>query len=121
MKNFTTNAFLEELFEPRVEAFIESVELTNLDRAMLRLRSNQARGQEDARYTLKFLRLLLPSYISTSLAIRCALNNVGIPASRPRISRGDTGGGLVATQWCYTAATTVHQWLAALTLTRHGV
>ena len=34
---------------------MESVELTNLDRAILRLRSNQARGQEDARYTFESL------------------------------------------------------------------
>ena len=30
----------------------------------------------------------------------------------PRISRWETGGGLVATQWCYTARTPVRLWTA---------
>jgi hypothetical protein len=66
---------------------------------MRRLRSNQAREQEDARYTLNFLRLQLRAAFQPAWRSAAPEYCWNPRASRPRISRGDTGGGLVATQW----------------------
>ena len=39
----------EELFEPRIQGLLDTCNLSNMDRCMLRLRSNQARELGDAR------------------------------------------------------------------------
>jgi hypothetical protein len=47
-------------------------DLTNMERVMLRLRSDQARTNGDARYLLKFLRMLLPELFDEKLMAEIA-------------------------------------------------
>jgi hypothetical protein len=50
----------EELFEPRIRDLLDNDNLSNMNRCMLRVRSDQARELGDARFLLKFLKLVLP-------------------------------------------------------------
>ena len=60
-----------EIFESRLEELLPS-DLTNMERVMLRLRSDQARTNGDARYLLKFLRMLLPELFDEKLMAEIA-------------------------------------------------
>ena len=61
-----------EVFDPRIETLLESPDLTNMDRMMLRLRSAHSRTDGDARYLLKFLRMLLPELFDEKLMAEIA-------------------------------------------------
>jgi hypothetical protein len=60
-----------EIFESRLEELLVS-DLTNMERCILRLRSDQARTDNDARYLLKSLRLLLPELFDEKLMAEIA-------------------------------------------------
>jgi hypothetical protein len=57
----------EELFEPRIRDLLDTGNLSNMDRCMLRLRSDQARELGDARFLLKFLEMVLPELFDEKL------------------------------------------------------
>jgi hypothetical protein len=64
--------WVPEIFDARVQALMEDPSLTNMDLTVLRLHSSQAREKNDARYTLKFLKLLLPELFDEKLIAEIA-------------------------------------------------
>jgi len=55
------------VFEPRIQDLLDTGDLSNMDRCMLRLRSNQASELGDARFLLQFLRMVLPESFDEKL------------------------------------------------------
>ncbi len=49
-----------EVFDPRIETLLESPDIDNKDRLMIRLRAGQSRTAGDARHLLKYLKRVLP-------------------------------------------------------------
>lgn len=52
--------WVPEVFEPRIQDLLDTGDLSNMGRCMLRLRSNQASELGDARYLLQFLHMVVP-------------------------------------------------------------
>ena len=59
--------WMPEVFEPRIQDLLDTGNLSNIDHCMLRLRSNQARELGDARFLLKFLKMVLPELFDEKL------------------------------------------------------
>jgi hypothetical protein len=59
--------WMPEVFEPRIQDLLDTGDLSNIDHCMLRLRSNQARELGDARFLLKFLKMVLPELFDEKL------------------------------------------------------
>ena len=59
--------WVPEVFEPRIQDLLDTGNLSNMDRCMLRLRSNQASELGDARFLLQFLQMVLPELFDKKL------------------------------------------------------
>jgi hypothetical protein len=61
-----------EVFDHRIETLLESPDIDNRDRMMIRLRASLSRREGDARHLLKYLKQVLPELFNKELLAEIA-------------------------------------------------